>query len=130
MGATGREDQIVLVVDIDEFHRRVGLVGSYLELEWLGFKIESYGGSFRARRLPELIGFCTANPEYHIVTYTDLGRFANKNVPDKDLYFLAKGDKNPNLVLNHLIDPARALITEETICSALSVLSDLNTGDK
>jgi len=130
MGATGREDHTELIVDMDEFNRRVGFVSSYLELEWLGFKTESYGGSFRARRLPELFAFCAANPDYHIMTYTDLGRVANKCVPDKDLYFLAKGDKNPCLVLNHLIDPARALVAEETIGSALAVLNDVNTGDK
>jgi len=33
-------------------------------------------------------------------------------------------------VLNHLIDPARALVAEETICSALAVLNDVNTGDE
>lgn len=130
MSATGREDHIELIVDISEFIRRVGFVNSYLELEWLGFKIESYGGSFRARRLPELFAFCAENPEYHIMTYTDLGRIANKYVPDKDLYMLANGDKNPSLVLNHLIDPARALVAEETVCSALAVLNNVNTGDK
>ena len=130
MGATGREDHIELIVDMDEFCRRVGFVSSHLELEWLGFQTESYGGSFRARRLPELFACCAENPEYHIMTYTDLGRIANTYVPDRDLYLLARGDKNPNLVLNHLIDPARALVAEETICSALAVLNDVNTGDE
>ena len=130
MSATAREDHIELIVDISDFIRRVGFVNSYLELEWLGFKTESYGGSFRARRLPELVAFCAENPEYHIITYTDLGRIANKYVPDKDLYMLANGDKNPSLVLNHLIDPARTLVAEETVCSALAVLNNVNTGDK
>ena len=130
MGATGREDHIELFVDMDEFYRRVDFVSSYLELEWLGFKTESFEGSFRARRLPELFAFCTANPEYHMMTYTDQGRIANKYVPGKKLYLLAKGDKNPCLVLNHLIDPSRALVTEEMICSALAMLNDVNTGDK
>ena len=128
MSATGREDHIELIVDMDEFCRRVGLVSSHVELEWLGFKMESFGGTLRARRLPELLAFCAENPEYHIMTYTDLGRIANKYVPDKDLYFLAKGDKNPCLVLNHLIDPARALAMERTICAALAVVDDVNTG--
>ena len=130
MVATGREDHIELMVDFNKFYSRVGLVGSHLELEWLGFKTESYGGTFWARRLPELFAFCVANPDYHIITYTDLGRIANKYVPDKDLYLLAKGDKNPSLVLNHLIDPARALDTEEMICSALTMLSDIDADDK
>ena len=130
MSATGREDHIELILDINEFMRRVGCVKSYLELEWLGFKTESYGGSFRARRLPELFAFCAENPEYHIMTYTDPGRIANKYVPEKALYFLAKGDRNPCLVLNHLIDPARALVAEKTVCAALAVLNDVNTGDK
>ena len=130
MSATGREDHIELIVDMDDFCRRVGLVSSYRELEWLGFEMEGFGGTFRARRLPELFAFCADNPDYHIMTYTDQGRVANKYVPDKNIYFLAKGDKNPCLVLNHLIDPARALVTEKMICSALAVVDDVNTDDK
>ena len=34
------------------------------------------------------------------------------------------------LVLNHLIDPARALATEKMICAALAVVDDVNTDDK
>jgi len=130
MSATGREDHIELIVDINEFCNRVGLVSSHLELEWLGFKTESFGGTFRARCLPELFAFCVEHPEYHIVTYTDQGRVANKYVPDKNLYYLGTGDKNPCLVLNHLIDPARALATEKMICAALAMVDDVNTGDK
>jgi len=35
-----------------------------------------------------------------------------------------------SLVLNHLIDPARALVAEETVCSALAVLNNVDTDDK
>jgi len=34
-----------------------------------------------------------------------------------------------SLVLNHLVDPKRALIAEEIVCAALAVLHDVKTSD-
>ena len=129
MSATAREDHIELLVDINEFFDRVGIVGNYLELEWLGFKIESFSGSFRSERLPDLQHFCHENLDYHIVTYTGKGRYENRYVPGKVIYRLANGDRNPCLVLNHLIDPNRALVAEKTVCAVLAMLNDVEAGD-
>ena len=129
MSATAREDHIELLVDINEFFDRVGIVGNYLELEWLGFKIESFSGSFRSERLPDLQHFCHENLDYHIVTYTGKGRYENRYVPGNVIYRLANGDRNPCLVLNHLIDPNRALVAEKTVCAVLAMLNDVEAGD-
>ena len=129
MSATAREDRIELIVDINIFFNRVGIVGHYEELEWLGFKVECFAGSFRSERVPELQRFCQENPEYHIVSYTGDGRYENKYVPGQVLYRLANGDRNPILVLNHLVDPKQALVAEEIVCAALAVLDDVKTSD-
>lgn len=129
MSATVRAGHIELLVDINEFFNRVGIIGHYEELEWLGFIVDNFGGSFWPERVTELQRFCLENPEYHIVTYTDSGRYANKYVAGKGLYRLAKGDKNPSLVLNHFIDPKRELVAEDMICAALAILDEVKTGD-
>ena len=129
MSASARENRIELIVDINIFYKRVGMVDNYYELEWLGFKTHYFSGSFEAESVPELLKFCQENLDYHIVSYTDHGRYENKYVPGHVLYRLANGDRDPTLVLNHLVDPNRVLIAEEVVCAALAVLHDVKTGD-
>jgi len=129
-GATGQEDRVELMVDINEFYNRTGLIASYLRLIALGFNVEHYGATFRPDRLPDLIEFCESNPEYHILTCMAPGRTVNRYVEGKNLYRLGNGDKNPYLVLNIFVDPARALVAEEMVCSAIAILSDGDAGDK
>ena len=95
------------------------MVDNYYELKWLGFKTRYFSGSFEAVSVPELLRFRQENLDYHIVSYTDHGRCENKYVPGYVLY---------RLVLNHLVDPNRALIAEEVVCAALAVLHDVKSG--
>ena len=130
MSASGYEDRVELTVDIHRFFARVGIVFDYRELAWLGFELGTDLSLFRLQHLPQLLAFCLANPDYHVVSSTAPGRLVNKYVPDCRSYRLAKGDKNPNLVLDPLVNPERALVDEEVICSALAMLNNPDTGDQ
>ena len=130
MGAVANENKMTLLVDIDEFNDRVGLVWDYYELEWLGFKPFDYCGHFDPDILPQLLDFCRLNPEYHIVSGFRGGRKINKLVPDARCYWLANGDRDPSLLLNFLHDPNLPLVMEEIITAAAAVFRDIkNRGE-
>ncbi len=129
MTASGSEDRVELMVDIHQYFRRVGMISDFRELAWLGFDMGIYLSIFPQHLAAQLLTFCRENPEYHVVTSVDPGRWVNKYVPDCRCYKLANGDKNPNLVLNPLVSPERALVDEEVICSALTMLNNTDAGD-
>ena len=129
MSASGYEDRVELMVDINKYFRRVGMICDFRELAWLGFDMGIYLSIFSQHLVPQLLTFCRENPEYHVVTSISAGRWVNKYVPDCRCYKLAKGDKNPNLVLNPLVSPERALVDEEVICSAITMLNNTDTSD-
>ena len=124
MKACAFTDKLEVMTSSAAFHRRTGLIGDYREIEWLGFELSNYVGIFMEEDLPELLEFCEANPEYHIVTCTDPGRNVNRYIPGKKIYHLADGDKNPNLVLNWLLDEKRPLIDEDLRREVLAMLSE------
>ena len=130
MAASGYGDRVELIVDINEFWNRVGIIGDYYELQWLGFNLEPFPSVFRPEHIPEMLTFCRENPEYHVVTSITPGRLLNKYVPGRKVYKLAKGDQNPNLLLNPLVNPLRALVDEEVICAALAILGDVKAGNE
>ena len=129
MSASGHQDRIELMIDIHQYFRRVGMISDFRELAWLGFDMGIYLSIFSQHLTAQLLTFCRENPEYHVVTSVDPGRWVNKYVPDCRCYKLANGDKNPNLVLNPLVSPERALVDEEVICSALTMLNNTDAGD-
>ena len=77
-----------------------------------------------------MVEFCAENPDYHMITILSGGRTINKFVPGERIYQLARGDKNPNLMLSVFGDPKRALVEEDMICAALAVLRDVDDGDQ
>ena len=122
MGASGYSDRIDVIVDVDEFYSRVGMIASYLELSWLGLETDLCFSFFWGHQIQRLLHFCFENPEYHIVSSNTPGRLVNRYLPDAQTYKLAKGDKNPNLVFNHFLSPKRTLVDEEVIGAALAIL--------
>ena len=130
MGALSKQRNIEFTFSMDEFERRVGLISDYEELSWLGFNIDNFCGIFHPWRLAELLDFCRLNCDYHVVTGIGPGRYINRCVPDGGSYFLARGTKNPGLMVNYLLDPEWPLILEDGISAALAVFSDIkNRGD-
>lgn len=130
MGALGHGSRIELIVNISEFFKRVGLICDYQEFDWLGLERGMSLTSFPPHLVGQLLDLCEQDPTYHLVSGTAPGRLVNKYVPNALSYQLAKGDKNPNLVLNAFIDPKRALVDEELICSALAIMNHVDTGDQ
>ncbi len=130
MGALAKENHIELFVSAEAFDQRVGMIRNYWELKWLGFELSNFAGMFTEDELPDLQGFIHENPEYHIVTNVSSGRYVNKYVPQNRLYFLANGDRNPCLVLNHLIDPMAPLIHEDMVRETLAVLKNIKNRDQ
>ena len=128
MAACGQQDKLELITSVADFFRRTGIVADYRELEWLGFKLDNYIGIFSKKYLPQLLEFCEANPEYHIVTSTEPGRLVNAYIPGKKTYNLAKGDPSSNLVHNRFLDPRRPLIDEDLTCKALTMINESKGG--
>ena len=130
MGASGYGSRIELIVNISEFFKRVGLICDYQEFEWLGLQRGISLTSFPPHLVEQLLNLCAQDPTYHIVSGTAPGRLVNKYVPNALSYQPANGDKNPDLVLNAFVDPKRALVDEEMMCSALAILHHVDTGDQ
>ena len=125
MSASAQQDKLEIMVSTPAFYDRTGIIVDYQEIEWLGFNLDNFVGMFGQEDLAALLKFCEENPEYHIVSNTELGRSINKYVPDRKIYQLANGDKNPNLVLNWSLDPMRPLIHEDILREAFAVLNDV-----
>jgi len=127
MVATANPNLIELYTDFVAFDERVGLILNYYSLEFLGLAGQGFSGCFGPNSSADLLEFCRANPEFHVVTCVAPGRYVNKYQDGGHLYFLGQGDRNPTLVLNHLISPEWQLINEDTISSALAELDKIKS---
>ena len=130
MAAYANEDRLELVFDIPEFYRRVGIVTPYTQLLALGLPVCDFSSGVYNDAVLPMVEFCAENPDYHMITILSGGRTINKFVPGERIYQLARGDKNPNLMLSVFGDPDRALVEEDMICAALAVLRDADDGDQ
>lgn len=85
----------------EDFEKAVGLLGegSSERLKALGFSDTDFdcSSSFDTGTLPQLLAFCERHPQYHVVTQCDLS-YCNRvcNV-DPIAYYLADGNKDPEL---------------------------------
>jgi len=130
MSATAAEYKMELTHDIHAFYRRTGTILNHEELEWLGLKYDDSSPIFGNSTVHIIIDFCRHYGDYHIVTMTEPGRLENRYVPDNGVYYLAKGDKNPNLAVNPFVGPNAELFAERAMQTALAIVSDMERGDK
>ena len=130
MGARCIENLIEVTDDYNAYYLRTGAILYYKKLEWLGFKLDNFSGLFHDQYVAELLTFCKEHPSYHIVTMTMSGYYENRYVPDKRVYHLAEGDKNPNLVLNVFLNTRPELFMEEGLAKALAIVSKVDRGHK
>ena len=130
MAATSREHLIELTDDYRVFYERTGLLNYYQDLESLGFHMFSFSGHFMASQVPLLLDFCDKNRCYHVITITESGRYENRYVPDKRVYYLGDGDKDPNLVLYLFLHKNPELFAEEGFAQALAMFSKVDGGDQ
>ena len=126
--ATMKKNNLEITDDCDAFEERTGLL-SNPELEELGFHMDDLSGMFDDYSDGMLLAFCAKNPRYHVVSVS-CGRFENRHVPGRNVYMLAEGDKNPNLVLDMCLKKNSNLLMEEMLDKALAIHHSIDQGDK
>ena len=129
-GASKFEHQLEITNESSAFYRRIGLLCTYQQLQPLGFNHNEIIAVFDESQTGILLDFCSENPDCHIVTYTQPGRMENRFVPNKNLYMLANGDQNPNLVLDIFWKKDRHLLLEERLDEALTMSSPVDRRHK
>ena len=130
MGTTQYKNQVEITDDIHIFFRRTGLLYLTEQVEWLGFRLNNSLGVFNESQAQMLVKFCEQNPEYHIISGTGPGYLENRYVPGHRTYYLAKGDKSPNLVLYIFLNKNMHLFTEEMFDQALAMVPDINRSNQ
>lgn len=86
--------------ELYDFLKRAGRVWIYDELKFLDLEPDSLTGEFWQGKEQVLTDFCTANPEYHVISF-HLPLVYNKFVPNGSHYYLADGDANPDLIFDY-----------------------------
>ena len=112
--------------DYNGFFRCTGLINDYREIEWLGFNLQNFCGLFYPRHLPDLTAFCAENEEYHIISVMPGHVYQNRCLEGASCYFLANGDKNPDLVLQPFLHKSVELFQEEVFEKALTMFGNVN----
>jgi len=69
-------------------------------------------------------------PEYHSVSALGAGRFANRFCEDASRYLIAKGDKDPSLELNFLLDPLWPVYWEDGMAAAIAEINNIKNSGK
>jgi len=82
------------------FWNRVGILRSLLRFAELDIEPSSVTGAFDPQRVAEMTQFCRKHPEYHIVSLIRDGSYLNGFSANGSSYYLANGDRNPNLAFN------------------------------
>ncbi len=129
-GASKFEHQAEITNDASAFYSRIGLLKTYRQLRPLGLEISEIIAVFDQSQIGMLQEFCTENPDHHIVTLTRPERLENRFVPNNNLYMLANGDSNPDLVLDIFWKKNRYLVLEEGFDEALAMGSSVDRRNK
>ena len=130
MGARANKDKVLLLVNYDDYFRRVGVVKNFYVLERLGLTGHDFCGLFGWRLLPQLIKFVRENPKYHIVSSVGKDRFVNRLTEDANGYLIANGDRDPALELNILLDPLWPIMWEDGMAAALAEINHIKNSRK
>ncbi|MBM4252919.1 MAG: hypothetical protein FJ146_13185 [Deltaproteobacteria bacterium] len=100
---TGMDPRVKMFRDTSDelyyFLKRAGRVWIYDELKFLDLEPDTLTGEFWQGKEQVLTDFCTANPEYHVIS-CHVPHVYNKFVPDACIYYLADGDADPNLMFD------------------------------
>ena len=127
-GATKEEEYLDITVDDAGFYEKTGVLYPS-QLQELGFEGDHLYCAFRQSDVKMLLELCDKDPRYHIIS-GKCGRFENRYVPDRNIYMLAEGDKNPNLVLDMCLKKNPHLLMEEMLDKALAMHHSIDRGDK
>lgn len=102
--------------DIREFQTRTG-VFRFFTVPILDIQPDMIGGCFFYPRLGELIAYCAANSDLHIISCPGgdgLPCLFNRVIDEASFYLLGDGDKDPNLACVPLYDLAEYLDLQVT----------------
>ena len=112
MSAYTEESTDIVIDDMHIFNSRVGIIHFAIEFKQFGIEHDSVVAMYREDRIDELIKLCEEHPEYHILTITSDWEKTNRYLPGFGFYRIGKGDNNPNLVLNVLLNTTEELFME------------------
>ena len=124
MSALLTENKWKITDDANLFYQRTGLISHFEELLSLGFARSDYSGAFWGPQVEALINYCKNDPCYHIITITVPGRYENRYIPGKNLYYLADGDQNPTLILDLLLHKSLSHFAKEGLTKAFAIIFD------
>ena len=128
-GAFNQKNLQEITDDWNEFRKRTGMMLNPSQFAALPFRPDNVCGAFGESQARQLLEFCGEHPEFHIISSTS-GVFENRYVPHQNLYMLAEGDSNPNLVLNMCLKKSWELLSEEMLEEALAMDTSVNRSDK
>ena len=95
-----------ILQDYSKFWNKVGLLADLKNS--YGIDLEPcWGilGLFKPHRLSELKKYVEEHPEYHIISKLENDMMINKIIDNSIGYFLAEGDKDPEIMYVEQIDP-------------------------
>ncbi|MBF0441361.1 MAG: hypothetical protein HQK54_05605 [Oligoflexales bacterium] len=129
IGATQKPTQLNITDDHSLFVKKTGMLCRPHQLIELGFRMDNISCMFWESEAEALLQFCKENPEYHIISATN-GRFENRYVPSRNVYMLAKSDKDPNFILDMCLKKSPSLVAKEGLEEALAIISNIDRGHK
>ena len=113
-GASFKEENLIIIEDTLEFSRRVGIIRWAKDIEpLLDFEVGTTAALFGPGKVKTLKEFCAKNPDYHIVSVVGDYIYRNKYVEGCEVYMLANGDANSNLLDHPYYNSSLALYHEE-----------------
>lgn len=106
-----------------EFHRKTGIIGCVHRLNEMNLEPRDIIGVFWLRDIAKLFETCKNDIRLHIVTNINPGLTVNRYVEGSYGFYLADGDKDPNLELRfppeivaHLYSELNHFIRRSNIC--------------
>ena len=125
MGATAKPAPD-LYTDGVAFAERTGELSDWRELLRLGLEPDTVGGGFSSEKAEILLNYVLRDSAYHIITYVGPDRYVNRFVEGpNNLYLLADGDANPNLIYYPFLALDWHLVFEDVICKTFTMLKDI-----
>lgn len=125
MGATAKPSP-ELYTDGVAFAERTEELNDWHELLCLGLEPDTVAGGFYSEKADILLNYVQRDPAYHVVTFAGSDRYVNRFVAGpRNLYFLADGDADPNLVCYPFLALDWHLVFKDTICKTFTMLKDI-----
>jgi len=107
------------------FTERTGKLNRWYELLCLGLEPDTMSGGFSSEKADILLNFVRRDPAYHIITFAS-DRYVNRFEPGRNnIYYVADGDADPNLVCDPFLALDWHLVFEDSICKTFAMLKDI-----